>query len=57
MDDLSISMGNLFSEHELKIMYNYVTSKDNEAIIVNNCVYYKKTEKIKGKSLKFMFFY
>jgi hypothetical protein len=46
--DFSLSNLNLFDEYALKLNLSYKNSTDNDAIIVNNCIYYKKTDITKG---------
>ena len=50
--DFSECFQNLFEENKcetfLKLQFSFLNSPKNEAIVVNNCVYYKKTEKLSG---------
>ena len=37
------------TEKKLVQQFTFKNSRDNDAIVVNNCIYFKKTEKILGK--------
>ena len=48
-EDISDILANLFLENELSfIIKSFYTAKRNEAIIVNNFVYHRKTSKATG---------
>lgn len=57
--DSSFYLDKLFDENKieyaLKFQFSFKNTNENDSIIVNNCMYYKKIEKKKGDSVSQLF--